>query len=312
MTVRRFLSIALVALPASASAFSFSVAPGAVGGCAPAATGAANVCTSAGGGANAMLLAAAALGLVAGDDVDALSFNSGPPPPPFPPFGAVPLRFSVAPGAVGPGLPGVPDPGAIYSSAGGGAAALAITSAALGLALGDDLDGFDPASVLATGVFFSLAPGSPSLGAAFAPGDIFVSLGAGAFGLFINAESLGMCTVRSGCGANDNLDALVVNTDTWLMVGLLPPAIQTGLGLLFSVGPGAIGLGLPAGTLPGDVLFSAGGGVSGLYAPAAALGLAAGDNLDALSIPEPSTCALFLVGLAGLMVGRNGVLSGRR
>jgi len=297
MTGLRFLSIAvaIAALPASARGLSFSVAPGAVGGGGAACVlGAADICSSAGAGANATLLTAAMLGLLPGDDVDAASFNSAPPPPPFPAFGAVPLLFSVAPGALGPGLPGAPDPGAIYSSVGGGVAALSFGSAALGLALGDDVDGFDLASVLATSIFFSLAPGSPSLGALFAPGDIFVSLGAGAFALFINAESLGLCTFRVPiCGGmNDNLDALVVNTDAWIFTGLLPPAIQTGGGLLFSVGPGTIGPGLPAGTLPGDVLFSAGGGVSGLYAPAAALGLAAGDNLDALEIPEPGTLGL--------------------
>jgi hypothetical protein len=294
-----------------ASAVSFTVAPGAVGGAgALCALGPADVCNSPGNGTNTNYALAAFLGLGAGDVVDALSFNTTPPhPPPFPPLSpANPLQFSVAPGAVGPVV--APDPGTIYRSAGGGVAAVDITRAALGLAVGDDVDGYEnwnvPAGGVASAIFFSLAPGSPSLGA-FSPGDIFLVVpGGGAFGLFINAESLGLCTIRSGCGQDDDLDALVVNTDAWLNVGQLPPTLQTGTGLLFSVAPGAVGLpgGLPPGTLPGDVLHSLGGGVSTLYAGAAQLGLAAGDNLDALEIvPEPTALLLLAMGLAGLALG---------
>ena len=309
--VRGILLICLALAPAGAGAVSFSVAPGAVGGGgALCALGPADVCNSPANATNTTFALAAFLGLGPGDVVDALSFNAGPPPPPFPPFGVASLRFSVAPGAAGPGLPGVPDPGAIYRSSGGGAAALDITSAALGLAAGDDVDGFESQNLPlpAAAIFFSLAPGSPSLGAAFAPGDIFLVLpGGGAFGLFINAESLGLCTIRSGCGADDNLDAVVVNTDAWVGVGMLPPIIQTGGGLLFSVGPGVIGPGLPAGTLPGDVLLSLGGGASALYAGSAALGLAAGDDLDGLDIvPEPSALVLAALGLLSLRLVRRG------
>jgi len=302
----RILAIWIALSPAAAGAVSFTVAPGAAGGAGAAcALGPADVCNSPADTTNTTFALAAFLGLGAGDVVDALSFNEGPPPPPFPPFGAVALRFSVAPGAAGPGLPGAPDPAAIYRSAGGGTAVLDISSAALGLAAGDDVSGFenlDTPVPSPDAIFFSLAPGSPSLGALFAPGDIFLVLpGGGAFGLFINAESLGLCTVRSGCGADDNLDAVVVNTDAWVGVGMLPPVIQVGGGLLFSVGPGVIGPGLPAGTLPGDVLLSLGGGASALYAGAAALGLAAGDDLDALEIvPEPSGFVLVALGLLGL------------
>ena len=160
------------------------------------ALGPGDVCTSPANATNATLIPSAALGLVAGDDVDAIAWNFPPIPPPRPPFGTFSLLFSVAPGAAGPGLPGVPDPGAIYSSAGGGSAALSITSAALGLALGDDVDGFDESNTGSGGIIlFSLATGSPSLGGVFSPGDIFSSVGGG-FGLLIGAESPG-CT-RSG------------------------------------------------------------------------------------------------------------------
>jgi hypothetical protein len=304
----------MLAFSGMASAVSFTVAPGAVGGAgALCALGPADVCNSPGNATNSTYALAAVLGLGAGDVVDALSFNSGPPhPPPFNPLSpANPLQFSVAPGAVGPVV--APDPGTIYRSAGGGAAMVDITRAALGLAVGDDVDGFENRNVPlggANAIFFSLAPGSPSLGA-FSPGDIFLVVPAGgAFGLFINAESLGLCTIRSGCAQDDDLDALVVNTDAWVNVGQAWPTLQAGQGLLFSVAPGAVGqpAGLPAGTQPGDVLHSLGGGASALYAGAAALGLAAGDNLDALEIvPEPTTLVLLAAGLAGLALwGRRG------
>jgi hypothetical protein len=235
-----------------------------------------------------------------------------PHPPVFPGFPALDLQFSVAPGALGgAGFPGVPDAGTIYRSGGGGIAAINITRAALGLAVGSDVDGFENWNVPAGGanaIFFSLAPGSPSLGAAFSPGDIFlVPPAGGAFGLFINAESLGLCTIRSGCLQDDDLDALIVNTDAWTNVGQAWPTLQTGNGLLFSVAPGAVGQpgGLPAGVVPGDVLHSLGGGTSQLYAGAAALALAAGDNLDALEIvPEPTTALLIGLGIAGLALRR--------
>lgn len=286
----------ILAIPGAASAVSFTVAPGAVGGPGAAcALGPADVCNSPKNGANANYALAAVLGLAAGDVVDALSFNLAPPPPPFPPFGPQSLQFSVAPGAAGPGLPGAVDPGAIYRSAGAGTV-LDTASALLGLAPGD-VDGYENLNVPVGGpnaIFFSLAPGSPSLVAGgFTPGDIFLVVPAGgAFGLFINAESLGMCTIRSGCPQDDDLNAMVVNTDAWVNVGQPFPTLQVGNGLLFSVAPGAMGPGLPPGVWPGDVLHSLGGGASVPYAGFAALGLAAADNLDALEVFEPHVTPL--------------------
>lgn len=84
-----------------------------------------------------------------------------------------------------------------------------VAGAALGLVAGDEMDalavkedgtpGFTPGL---DGIFFSLAPGSPSLvGAGASPGDVLFSAGGGAFGVFTAGTLLGLAPT-------DNLDAL--------------------------------------------------------------------------------------------------------
>jgi len=279
--------------------------------------GVGDVCDSPLDGTNTTYALAAELGLGPDDYIDALSFDTGSPhPPPFPPLGALELQFSVAGGSMGPWSL-VSDPAAIYRSTGGFSAALATSPAALGLAAGgDELDAYDLSSVPVGGpntIFFSLAPGSSSLwGGGLAAGDIFVSSGGGSFSLFIAAESLGLCTLRSGCSSDDNVNALVVNTDAWTNVGQLPPdPAQVGAGLLFSLDYYGLGPGLPLWTNASDVLISNGGGTSAMYAKGTDLGLFdVLDNLDALDVvlvvPEPASVILVASGLAGLaLLGRS-------
>ncbi len=72
------------------------------------------------------------------------------------------------------------------------------TAAALGLAMGDEIDGLEVVDVGGLGfgdigdiLYFSLAPGSPSLGA-FSPADIFAVTPGGAPALFIPHFDLGL------------------------------------------------------------------------------------------------------------------------
>ena len=72
------------------------------------------------------------------------------------------------------------------------------TAAALGLAMGDEIDGLEVVDVGSLGfmdagdvVYFSLAPGSPSLGA-FSAADIFSVTPGGAPALFIPHFDLGL------------------------------------------------------------------------------------------------------------------------
>ena len=95
----------------------------------------------------------------------------------------------------------------------------------LGLGPFDDIDALTVGNAPPLGggmgagdyVFFSLKPGSPALAALphcgffpgpSSPGDVWFSVGAGAFPA-VDAEELGLATVRSGTAAvDDNLDAL--------------------------------------------------------------------------------------------------------
>lgn len=101
-----------------------------------------------------------------------------------------------------------------------------------------------------------------------------------------------------GLAMTDDIDGLVVFDDGDGIYG----AADT---ILFSLAPGSPSLpGLFAG--PGDVFFASGGGpVSGVYAPAGVLGLAPGDNVNALDIhliPEPSSPLLLGIGFTCLML----------
>lgn len=144
------------------------------------------------------------VGIVAPDDnIDALDL-----------FQVAPILFSLAPGNGG-GFSGAD----VLMVGVGPVPVVATGFAAMGLVAGDDIVAlhFDP---IAGGYFFSLAPGSPSLGAVTCGGgsaaDIFFSAGGGACGLFATAASIGLV------GATDNLTAIafIPEPGTGLLLGL--------------------------------------------------------------------------------------------
>jgi hypothetical protein len=222
-----------------------------------------------------------ALGLVPGDVVNSFSWGVEAPGAP-----GASIRFSVAPGSVG--VFGVPPD--VFSEAGAGDAAAdvydggtvgapllnarlvdgnglpAAAPPASGLAEpGDDvtaLGACDPFGLFGFPALFTLAPGSPTLGFLGAgPGDILMAsfLSAAPPFMFLSAAFMGLVP-------GDVIDGLAVS-----MGG--PP-------LVISLAPGSPTLGL-LGAGPGDLIT--------VPPPAvlwfgAALGLAPGDDIDALEV----------------------------
>lgn len=147
-------------------------------------------------------------------------------------------------------------------------------------------------------VFWSVdtatAMGNPTyFGGGALPGDIFLSPPVPGYAagpaIYASALTLGLSTT-------DDIDALEVY-DIGPSIGTLDPLDI----ILFSLTPGSPTVlgGLVA---PGDILASSGGGSFGLFAPDVSLGLAPGDNLNALSvIPEPSSFAALALGCIGLL-----------
>jgi hypothetical protein len=251
---------------------------------------------------------AAALGLVPGDVVSSLSFGILPPGP----APGLEVLFSVNAATVGiPFAP--PPANVSCEAAGGQAAADVFLSQPFGpplifpniLALdgngipdspcgplplpglgllepvGDDLTDLElcPASyvfaggVLTKPVYFTLAPGSPTLvGLGATSADVLIAAPPGFVppAIFFPAAAFGLIPGPPGCGAPvcDQIDAL----------DLLPGG---GPGLvLFSLAPGSPSLGICA-TSAADVLL---GGACGVVTPAAGLGLTPADNIDALAV----------------------------
>lgn len=150
-----------------------------------------------------------------------------------------------------------------------------------------------------TPIYFTLDSFSPSLGAGFTGGDVFLSPPATpAFGLWAPFPSLGLMPM-------DEVDALAV----WNLDG--SPSPGPGDHAIFSLAPGSPTL-AAMGLSPADVLATGFGGFSVLYLPHFALGMLPTDNIDGLDvevflgpqsiqvfdniedtfIPEPSTLAL--------------------
>src|SRR6267143_2597621 len=250
---------------------------------------------------------AESIGLLATDDIDALSFGFDQVTSPM-------IRFSVnffAAGAAipgnavcseaglcGPAVPCPPEAAAdIFSTSGGGTATLLFdgdgapgTAPPLGLrecpaggpGVQDNVDAFDDLVAPLQGgrpawrLFFSLAPGSPTLAGAnprlpggAGPADILVyDPGPDSLSVFFAASDLGLL-------AGDNIDGLSLDAITG--------------DLLFSLGPGSPSLGniaiCPGGCTPGDLIRAPGvicgpipclaGGMS-----FAAAGMAPNDNVD--------------------------------
>jgi len=258
----------------------------------------------------ALYAPAGSIGLLAGDDIDAFSFG-------FDRVGSAPLYFSLnffatgAPatavcsqaGFCGPAVPCAPEQvGDIFSSAGGGTNALLFDGdgvpvpPGLGLtecpAAGpkDNVDAFDDlvAPLIGTNptwrVYFSLSPGSPTLGGGnpllpggAGPADILVyDSGQNSLTVFFSAAGMGLV-------AGDNIDGISFNVLT--------------SDFLFSLAPGSPSLGsVPicggGGCTPGDFIRSAGpccGGTPCLFCGPpggfAGVGLGAGDNVDAVDEP---------------------------
>jgi hypothetical protein len=297
-------------------------------------------------------IAAAAIGLVPGDEIDALSFGDDPIAAPHT------LTFSVGVGAggvagtgvaieVGIGTPpsapapiGIPKPpeaaGDLFVQTGPLAGPCANVLAPPGSGYGaggltgdefeatwvtpagalppaDDLDAFDyfdPAFAPPFGVFFSLAPGSPSLLTIPAtPGDILWSpLGGGPVviaGLFGAGPATAVALGIPGA----NLDGLnVVAAGPGVIaagpVGATPCSPAAGSHLAeFSIAPGGA---FP----PSDVLVRIGPGAAAVKVPAPGLGLLPTDNLDALEaqampmmVPSLGLPALGLMSTALVGIG---------
>jgi len=158
-----------------------------------------------------------------------------------------------------------------------------------------DLDAFDYGDpMLATGVYFSLAPGSPILGVIGAtPSDILYSDLLG--GLPIVALLAG-----AGPATGLNLGIPGLNLDALNCVGSTGP-IAAGGGVILPgiVGPSVAGIFAPASThlvqystsgtggIDADVLVRIAGAVFGLHTPAPALGLMPFENLNALEVTQP-------------------------
>ncbi len=251
---------------------------------------------------------AAALGLLPGDVVTGISFGLGPAGPapgleilfsvdgasPGIPFGPVPANLSCEFGA-GQGLADV-----FQSNPFGPPLALPQVLALDGNGLADSACAPPPApglgllepspdnvyalelcptsfvfsgGALTTPVFFTLAPGSPTL-VALAAGatDILTALPPGflAPAIFLPGAALTAfpCPPGLGAPACDEIDALE----------LVPPGLA-----LFSLAPGSPSLGACAGLTPADILVAGFPGC-GVAVAGGALGLTPADNIDALAM----------------------------
>lgn len=269
------------------------------------------------GGPPAIVHTAGSLGLGPGDDIDALSF--GPFTNHFPYFsiddlspGGVPGSASSVEAAAGQAagdiyvdMLAVPPPGgtnALFANQDvlGELPAIppGVPNAAFPI---DDLDALDMDSPALIGpgtpIFFSLTPGSPTLGALLAtPADILVTTVGGAPAVFMPMGALGLV-------AGDDIDAFVVDP--------APPPF--GPPAFFSLAPGSPSLGTwfltPADVVP-PLLGPPPAGPPGpppVFGPSpgsvTTLGLTGADNVDAFSdspVPLPPGLVLLASALAGL------------
>ena len=164
----------------------------------------------------------------------------------------------------------------------------------------DNLDAFDygpPVNALVTGVYFSLAPGSPSLATIPAtPGDILWSPLGGGPVTIATLQGAGPATdVRLGIPGAD-LDALncLAASPGVIAAGAVGPTPAGGGGSSHLIEYSVSFFGAPP-FLPSDVLSLAVPGLAQIQAPSAALGLCNAalcdgiGNLDALEDPPDGT-----------------------
>ena len=157
-----------------------------------------------------------------------------------------------------------------------------------------DLDAFEYTSPgFATGVYFSLAPASPTLGIIGAtPGDILYSDLSGGLPVIATLAGIGP--------ANEvNLGIVGLNLDALNLLGTTGP-VAAGGGVIIPgmVGPSAVGGPVPpsshflefsvslSGFMDADILVPVGPGAFAVHTPAAGVGLANFENLNALEAAE--------------------------
>jgi hypothetical protein len=251
-------------------------------------------------------LSRAGLGLQAGDDLDALSFGRDA----FDEKGLTTLAFSVDPASVGVAGTGVNQEALAAKAEGGefvsfvnGTNQIVATAESLVPVAGvDDLDAlvdgpatlvdFDGDQVPDAPVFFTLAPGSPTLGAIGAgPGDVLVSAGGAVPSVFAEGSDYGL-------QATDVTDAICLMKTglptTTLRPGSGPPVppapgAQAFDAMLFSLAPGSPTLAAQGHDASDVFVTDFSNSRPGLvgqplvpYAQAVELGLLAADDLDAL------------------------------
>lgn len=159
------------------------------------------------------------------------------------------------------------------------------------------VDGYDSQPTgppLAGGIYWSVD--APSLGISPYPGlsaaDVFFGGYAAGPAVYASEAALGLMT-------GDELDALQVYDRGTL------GTFDAGDAILFSLDPTSPSLGV-LGVAPGDILLSGAGGFLGVIVPDVGLGLAPGDNLNALSVsqvPEPGALSL-LAGIGCMLMMR--------
>lgn len=238
-------------------------------------------------------------GLVAGDILTPFSFGNDPIVPN--------LNFTVdrqAVGAAGSAVNALSNPASaggangniFYSGAGSGTNTVSISGAELGITpgfFGDDITGFktQPQTNI---VYFSLGPGSPTLGTLGASSADILMSGPAGLAIFAAAASLGLA-------AGDQLSGLML-LDAGQR-GVLDPGVDTALFSLGAFSPDASTFG---GTMdPGNVYITTLNGTNKVFRTAADLGILPNDQLEDLSAaPEPAPWLLLLGALVVLSLRR--------